>query len=174
MTTLIMGGSTFLVGVLPNRESWVIATPVLLIALRMLQGLALGGEYGGVATYVAEHAPHGRRGCHTTWIQAIATLGLLLSLVMVLMTTSYINGHYPDVAQVLNDEAVMGADGNSVMAKAFAAWGWRIPFIVSVLLLIISMYIQLTMVESQSFKMIREEGTQSKAPPRSLWSAEER
>jgi len=166
MTIMIMGGATFLVGVLPNYETWGIAAPVLLIALRMLQGLALGGEYGGAATYVAEHAPHGRRGFYTSWIQTTATLGLLLSLIVILAVTSYVNTNFPDVAQVLNGEAVLGADGNPVMIKAFAAWGWRIPFLVSIFLLAISLYIRLTMEESPAFKKIREEGTQSKAPLR--------
>jgi MFS family permease len=94
-TILIMGFSTFLVGLLPGYASWGIAAPIILIALRMLQGLALGGEYGGAAVYVAEHAPQGQRGYFTAFIQTTATLGLLLSLVVILMVTAYVNGNYP-------------------------------------------------------------------------------
>lgn len=140
MTILIMGTSTFLVGCLPGYNTIGWAAPILLIALRMLQGLALGGEYGGAVVYVAEHAPHGRRGFYTSWIQTTATLGLLLSLMVILLVRSY-----------------MGE-------TEFAAWGWRIPFLISIFLLAISVYIRLQMEESPAFKKMKEEGTQSKAP----------
>ncbi len=140
VTILIMGVSTFLVGILPGSASIGIAAPILLIVLRMLQGLALGGEYGGAATYVAEHAPHGKRGYFTSWIQTTATLGLFLSLVVII------------VVQLL-----VGKD-------AFAAWGWRIPFLLSFILLGISVWIRLKMNESPAFKKMKEEGKGSKAP----------
>jgi MFS family permease len=140
VTILIMGLSTFLVGILPGAASIGIAAPILLIALRMLQGLALGGEYGGAATYVAEHAPHGRRGFFTSWIQTTATLGLFLSLVV-----------------ILGVQLIMGRE-------AFAAWGWRIPFLLSVILLGVSVWIRLKMNESPAFKKMKEEGKGSKAP----------
>ena len=140
VTILIMGLSTFIVGVLPNYASIGVAAPVILIALRMLQGLALGGEYGGAATYVAEHAPHGKRGAYTSWIQTTATLGLFLSLMVILGTRT-----------------AMGEE-------KFADWGWRIPFIVSILLLAVSVYIRLSMNESPAFKKMKEEGKTSKAP----------
>ena len=140
VTILIMGLATFIVGVLPNYASIGIAAPIILIVLRMLQGLALGGEYGGAATYVAEHAPHGRRGAYTAWIQTTATLGLFLSLMVILGTRSAIG------------------------EEAFADWGWRVPFIVSILLLAISVWIRLSMNESPAFKKMKEEGKTSKAP----------
>jgi MFS family permease len=140
VTILIMGLSTFIVGLLPNYESIGLAAPVILIGLRMLQGLALGGEYGGAATYVAEHAPHGKRGAFTSWIQTTATLGLFLSLLVILGT------------RTLLGEA------------EFAKWGWRIPFLVSVILLGVSVWIRLSMNESPAFKKMKEEGKTSKAP----------
>ena len=167
MTILIMGLSTFLVGLLPNYFSWGIAAPIILIALRMLQGLALGGEYGGAAVYVAEHAPANQRGYFTAFIQTTATLGLLLSLVVILSVQGYVNGNYPD--QPVLDAAgvaVMAADGTPSMMKAFNAWGWRIPFLGSIFLLAISLYIRLQMNESPAFKKMKEEGSASKAPLR--------
>jgi MFS family permease len=140
VTILIMGLSTFIVGVLPNAATIGIAAPIILIVLRLAQGLALGGEYGGAATYVAEHAPNGRRGFYTSWIQTTATLGLFLSLLVILATRSF------------TGEA------------AFAEWGWRIPFLVSVLLLGISVWIRLQLSESPAFKKMKEEGKTSKAP----------
>lgn len=140
VTILIMGASTFLVGLLPGSATIGIAAPIILIVLRMLQGLALGGEYGGAATYVAEHAPHGRRGFYTSWIQTTATLGLFLSLLI-----------------ILGIQTVMGRE-------AFAAWGWRIPFLLSALLLAVSVWIRLKMNESPAFTKMKEEGTRSKAP----------
>src|SRR3954462_4677378 len=140
VTIVIMGTSTFVVGILPTSEQIGITAAVILIALRLLQGLALGGEYGGAATYVAEHAPHGRRGFYTSWIQTTATLGLFLSLIVIL--------------------GVRSAIGEA----AFADWGWRIPFIVSVLLLAVSVYIRLSMNESPAFQKMKAEGKTSKAP----------
>ncbi len=153
ITIMIMGLSTFLVGILPNYDSIGWLAPVALIALRMAQGLALGGEYGGAAIYVAEHAPQNRRGFYTSFIQTTATLGLLLSLVVILFTQIYVNANYPDVVM---------ASGAKI--TAFAAWGWRIPFIVSVVLLGISLYIRLQMKESPAFQKMKDEGTLSKAP----------
>ncbi|MBT9527806.1 MAG: MHS family MFS transporter [Rhizobacter sp.] len=140
VTILIMGLSTFIVGLLPSYSSIGIAAPIILIGLRMLQGLALGGEYGGAATYVAEHAPHGKRGAFTSWIQTTATLGLFLSLLVILGTRTAIG------------------------EAAFADWGWRIPFLVSVILLGISVWIRLSMNESPAFKKMKEEGKTSKSP----------
>ncbi|RMA59067.1 nitrate/nitrite transporter NarK [Acidovorax sp. 100] len=140
VTILIMGLSTFIVGILPTYASIGVAAPVILIALRLLQGLALGGEYGGAATYVAEHAPHGKRGAYTAWIQTTATLGLFLSLMVILGTRT-----------VLGEEA-------------FGDWGWRVPFIVSILLLAISVWIRLSMNESPAFQKMKAEGKTSKAP----------
>ncbi len=166
-TILIMGFSTFLVGLLPGYASWGIAAPIILIALRMLQGLALGGEYGGAAVYVAEHAPSNQRGYFTAFIQTTATLGLLLSLVVILMVTSYVNGNYPAVPQLgLDGQPLLDAAGAQVMLEPFRAWGWRIPFLGSVFLLLISLYIRLQMNESPAFKKMKEEGAQSKAPLR--------
>ncbi len=153
VTILIMGLSTFLVGCLPNYTSIGMAAPIILIALRMLQGLALGGEYGGAAIYVAEHAPANRRGYFTAWIQTTATLGLLLSLLVIMFTTIYVNANWPNVA-------VAGGGTRT----AFADWGWRIPFLASIFLLAISLYIRLKMNESPAFLKMKEEGTQSKAP----------
>ena len=140
VTILIMGGATFIVGILPNYASIGVAAPVILIVLRMLQGLALGGEYGGAATYVAEHAPHGKRGAYTAWIQTTATLGLFLSLMVILGTRTIIG------------------------EEAFADWGWRIPFLVSILLLAVSVWIRLSMNESPAFQKMKAEGKTSKAP----------
>ena len=140
VTILIMGASTFIVGLLPSYASIGIAAPVILIALRMLQGLALGGEYGGAATYVAEHAPHGKRGAYTSWIQTTATLGLFLSLLVILGVR------------------------NGLGEKDFLDWGWRIPFLVSILLLAISVWIRLSLNESPAFQKMKAEGKTSKAP----------
>ncbi len=167
MTILIMGISTFLVGLLPNYNTWGAAAPIILIILRMAQGLALGGEYGGAAIYVAEHAPANRRGYYTSFIQTTATLGLLLSLIVILMVQGYVNGHYPETA-VLDAAgvAMTNPDGSPMMIKAFNAWGWRIPFLGSIFLLLISLYIRLQMNESPAFKKMKEEGSASKAPLR--------
>ena len=164
MTIVIMGLSTFLVGVLPNYESIGTAAPIILILLRMAQGLALGGEYGGAAIYVAEHAPANQRGYFTAFIQTTATLGLLLSLIVILSVQGYVNGNYPDVPLMKDGVAVLLADGQPSMVKAFNAWGWRVPFIGSIFLLAISLYIRLQMNESPAFKKMKEEGRASKAP----------
>ncbi len=140
VTILIMGLSTFIVGVLPNYAAIGVAAPVILIGLRLLQGLALGGEYGGAATYVAEHAPRNKRGAYTAWIQTTATMGLFLSLLVILGTRTAIG------------------------EEAFAAWGWRVPFIVSILLLAVSVWIRLSMNESPAFQKMKAEGKLSKAP----------
>jgi MFS family permease len=167
MTILIMGMSTFLVGLLPGYQSWGVAAPIILIGLRMLQGLALGGEYGGAAIYVAEHAPANQRGYYTAFIQTTATLGLLLSLIVILTVTGYVNGNYPGVPDL--DAAgvgILNADGTPKMLTAFQAWGWRWPFLGSIFLLAISLYIRLQMNESPAFKKMKEEGAGSKAPLR--------
>ena len=164
ITILIMGLSTFLVGLLPSYETIGTAAPIALVALRMLQGLALGGEYGGAAIYVAEHAPQNQRGYFTAFIQTTATLGLLLSLVVIMFTQIYVNANYP-MEQVFQDgKALLGTDGKPTMIDAFKAWGWRIPFLASILLLLISLYIRLQMNESPAFKKMKEEGAASKAP----------
>nr|PZN61390.1 MAG: MFS transporter [Pseudomonadota bacterium] len=142
VTIVIMGASTFLVGALPGYGTLGVAAPALLILLRLLQGLALGGEYGGAATFVAEHAPAHKRGAHTSWIQTTATLGLLLSLMVILGTRT-----------------TMGEE-------AFQAWGWRIPFLLSAVLLAISVWIRLSMEESPVFRQMKAEGRASRAPLR--------
>ncbi|MGZ9739808.1 MFS transporter [Pseudomonas sp. GNP012] len=140
ITIVIMGVSTAVVGLLPGYATIGVAAPIILISLRLLQGLALGGEYGGAATYVAEHAPKGRRGYFTSWIQTTATLGLFLSLLVIL------------------------ACRTALGTEAFEAWGWRIPFLLSILLLIISVYIRLQLSESPVFLKMKAEGKSSKAP----------
>jgi hypothetical protein len=140
ITIVCMGAATFAVGLLPTFESIGWAAPIILVALRLLQGLALGGEYGGAATYVAEHAAEHRRGYDTSWIQTTATLGFFLSLAVILICRS------------------------SVTPGEFAQWGWRIPFIVSVVLLIFSVYIRLKLEESPVFQKMKREGSTSKAP----------
>jgi hypothetical protein len=140
ITIVVMGGSTFAVGLLPTFETIGWGAPILLVALRLLQGLALGGEYGGAATYVAEHAPNHRRGYDTSWIQTTATLGLFLALVIIYFCRS-------------------GMDD-----EAFKSWGWRIPFWVSVILLAFSVYIRLKLEESPVFKKMKDEGKGSKSP----------
>lgn len=166
-TIVIMGLSTFIVGLLPGYQSWGIAAPIILIVLRMLQGLALGGEYGGAAVYVAEHAPQGQRGYFTSFIQTTATIGLLLSLIVILLVTSYVNGNYAPVPQTnLDGTPMLDAAGAQVLLEPFRAWGWRIPFLGSIFLLLISLYIRLQMNESPAFKKMKEEGAASKAPLR--------
>src|SRR4051812_48634544 len=140
VTIVIMGSSTFLVGLLPTYASIGLAAPVILITLRILQGLALGGEYGGAATYVAEHAPNDKRGAFTSWIQTTATLGLFLSLMVIVGIRE------------------------SMTPKDFADWGWRIPFLVSIVLLAISVWIRLSLNESPAFQKMKSEGKTSKAP----------
>ena len=138
-TILIMGVSTFLVGLLPGYASIGIAAPILLVLLRMLQGLAIGGEYGGAAIYVAEHAPDHKRGAYTSWIQVTATAGLLLSLLVILAC-------------------------RKLTGPAFDEWGWRLPFLLSLVLLAISTWIRLSMHESPAFLKMKAEGKHSKAP----------
>jgi MFS family permease len=140
VTIVIMGTSTFIVGLLPSYTSIGIAAPIILIILRILQGLALGGEYGGAATYVAEHAPHDKRGAFTAWIQTTATMGLFMSLLVILGTRTAIG------------------------EEAFAEWGWRIPFLLSIFMLAISVWIRLSMAESPAFVKMKSEGRTSKAP----------
>lgn len=140
VTMAIMGLSTFVVGCLPGYDQIGVAAPILLVLMRLLQGLALGGEYGGAATYVAEHAPDNKRGLYTSWIQTTATLGLFMSLMVIMATRAFMS---PD---------------------AFAEWGWRVPFLVSILLLAVSIWIRLQLNESPVFQKMKEEGTTSKAP----------
>jgi MFS family permease len=140
VTMGIMGVSTFLVGLLPSYASIGVMAPILLVALRLLQGLALGGEYGGAATYVAEHAPDGKRGLYTSWIQTTATLGLFAALLIVIGTRTLIG------------------------EEAFAAWGWRVPFLISIVLLVVSLWIRMQLSESPVFQRMKDEGTTSKAP----------
>src|SRR5688500_15591747 len=144
VTIVIMGASTFLVGVLPNYASIGVAAPIILIALRLLQGLALGGEYGGAATYVAEHAPHGKRGLYTSFIQTTATLGLFLSLLVILGVRGYANTY--------------------IGPEAFETTYWRVPFLLSIVLLGVSVWIRLQLNESPLFQQMKAEGKQSKAP----------
>jgi MFS family permease len=173
VTILIMGLSTFIVGILPNAATIGIAAPIILIALRLLQGLALGGEYGGAATYVAEHAPMGKRGYYTSFIQTTATLGLFLSLLVILFVSSYLNNNFAGTAcagtqcvaipapyPAASDPALAG----KVFTTAFQNWGWRIPFLVSVILLGISVWIRLRLNESPVFQKMKDEGKSSKAP----------
>jgi MFS family permease len=140
VTMTVMGLATFVVGLIPDYSRIGIVAPVAFVACRLLQGLALGGEYGGAATYVAEHAPEGRRGYFTSWIQTTATLGLFLSLIVILVLRQ------------------------SMSPEEFTAWGWRVPFLISVFLLGISLWIRLQLAESPAFTRIKAEGTQSKAP----------
>src|SRR5499425_1061906 len=140
VTITVMGASTFAVGLLPRYETIGLAAPILLVALRLLQGLALGGEYGGAATYVAEHAPNDRRGYATSWIQTTATVGMFLALI------------------------VIGLCRANQEAATFSSWGWRIPFWFSVPLLLISIYIRLKLNESPVFQRMKSQGKGSKAP----------
>ena len=140
LTLILMGGSTFAIGLIPSYKTIGIAAPLLVLLLRLIQGLALGGEYGGAATYVAEHSPSNKRGFYTSWIQTTATLGLFLSLGVILFTRTE-----------------MGVD-------KFGDWGWRIPFLISAVLVIISIYIRLKMKESPLFERIKSEGKISTNP----------
>lgn len=146
LTLVLMGGSTFAIGLVPSYESIGFAAPVIVLFLRLLQGLALGGEYGGAATYVAEHAPAGRRGYFTSWIQTTATLGLFVSLGVILITR-----------HALDD------DPQASIAK-FNDWGWRIPFLLSIVLVIVSIYIRLKMQESPLFSQLKAEGKTATNP----------
>ena len=142
VTIIVMGASTVLVGCLPTYASIGVLAPILLVSLRLLQGLALGGEYGGAATYVAEHAPERRRGYATSWIQTTATLGFFLSLL------------------------VIGLCRAKMSEDVFKAWGWRVPFLVSLVLLVFSVYMRLKLNESPVFQAMKSQGKRSKAPLR--------
>ena len=140
ITMTLMGIGTFFIGMLPGYDTWGLAAPIVLICLRLVQGLALGGEYGGAATYVAEHAPKDKRGYYTSWIQTTATLGLFLALLL-----------------ILGIRTMMGE-------SSFGNWGWRIPFLASGILLIVSIWIRLSLNESPVFQRMKEEGKTSKRP----------
>ncbi len=140
VTMGLMGLSTFVVGLLPSYASIGVAAPILLVAMRLIQGLALGGEYGGAATYVAEHAPNHRRGLYTSFIQTTATLGLFAALLVVIGTRTWLG------------------------EEAFRDWGWRVPFLVSIVLLAVSLWIRMQLSESPVFQKMKDEGTTSKAP----------
>ena len=146
LTLIIMGGSTFAIGLVPSYNSIGIAAPLIVLLLRLMQGLALGGEYGGAATYVAEHAPADKRGYYTSWIQTTATLGLFLSLGIILIARHSLD-----------------ADRAKSIAE-FGDWGWRIPFLVSILLVVVSIYIRLKMKESPLFSKLKSEGKTSVNP----------
>src|SRR5688572_22936784 len=143
LTLILMGGSTFAIGLVPGYDTIGFAAPVLVLILRLLQGLALGGEYGGAATYVAEHAPANRRGYFTSWIQTTATLGLFLSLGVILLTRHMLDSDQQESIRKFND------------------WGWRIPFLISILLVLVSIYIRLRMSESPMFSKLKAEGKTS-------------
>src|SRR6478752_4084813 len=140
LTLLLMGASTFVVGLLPGYESIGVLAPILLVAMRVLQGLALGGEYGGAATYIAEHAPDGKRGFYTSWIQTTATMGIVLALLMILICRL------------------------SLGDQAFGDWGWRIPFLLSAILVLLSGYIRMKLEESPLFARLKEQGKASTNP----------
>ena len=146
LTLVLMGGSTFLIGLIPSYQSIGYAAPILVLILRLIQGLALGGEYGGAATYVAEHAPKGKRGFFTSWIQTTATLGLFLSLGVIVLTK------------------------NIIGAEQFADWGWRVPFLLSIVLILVSVYIRMKMHESPLFSKLKSEGNISKNPLKESFS----
>jgi MFS family permease len=140
LTLVLMGGSTFLIGCIPSYETIGALAPILVLLLRLLQGLALGGEYGGAATYVAEHAPANRRGYFTSWIQTTATLGLLVSLIVIITVQS------------------------SLSKEAYADWGWRLPFLLSIFLVVVSIVIRMKMHESPLFSKLKKEGKTSTNP----------
>src|SRR5947208_9857845 len=134
LTLIMMGAATFLVGCIPTYDSWGIAAPILILLMRALQGLALGGEYGGAATYIAEHAPDGKRGLYTSWIQTTATMGIVLSLLVVLICRQ------------------------SLSSQEFEDWGWRIPFWLSAILVLLSIYIRLKLAESPLYARLKDQG----------------
>src|SRR5499426_1380973 len=142
ITLLIMGGATAMIGFLPTYATIGLAAPVILLVIRILQGLALGGEYGGAAVYVAEHVPDGKRGFYTSFIQITATLGLFVSLAVILVVQ------------------------NAMSKEAFGAWGWRVPFLISVFLVGISLYIRIRMKESPIFNQLKQAGKTSETPLR--------
>ncbi len=146
LTLLMMGAATFVVGLIPSYESWGIAAPILILLMRAMQGLALGGEYGGAATYIAEHAPDGKRGLYTSWIQTTATMGIVLALLIILICRQ------------------------SMDAKDFEDWGWRIPFLISALLVALSVYIRLKLEESPLYARLREQGKASANPVKETYS----
>ncbi len=147
LTLIMMGAATFLVGCIPTYESWGIAAPILILLMRALQGLALGGEYGGAATYIAEHAPDGKRGLYTSWIQTTATMGIVLSLFVVLICRQ------------------------SMSSQAFEDWGWRIPFWLSAILVLLSIYIRLKLAESPLYARLKEQGNASVNPIKETYSS---
>ncbi|MFZ9686645.1 MAG: MFS transporter [Chitinophagaceae bacterium] len=146
LTLVLMGGSTFAIGLIPGYEKIGFAAPIIVLLLRLIQGLALGGEYGGAATYVAEHSPESKRGFYTSWIQTTATLGLLLSLGVILLTRKSLDGN------------------EAASIKAFESWGWRIPFWFSIVLVGMSIYIRMKMNESPLFSKLKSEGKISTNP----------
>jgi MFS family permease len=146
LTLVLMGGSTFAIGLIPGYEKIGFAAPIIVLILRLIQGLALGGEYGGAATYVAEHSPDHKRGFYTSWIQTTATLGLLLSLGVILLTRKSLDAN------------------EAASIKAFESWGWRIPFWVSIVLVGMSIYIRMKMHESPLFSKLKSEGKISTNP----------
>jgi MFS family permease len=146
LTLVLMGGSTFAIGLIPNYERIGFAAPLLVLLLRLIQGLALGGEYGGAATYVAEHAPENRKGYYTSWIQTTATLGLFVSLGVILLTRNLLDKNPTRSIEIFND------------------WGWRIPFLVSIVLVIVSIYIRLKMQESPLFTKLKTSGNTTSNP----------
>jgi len=150
ITLLIMGGSTAAIGFLPTYESIGMAAPIILVILRLLQGLALGGEYGGAAIYVAEHAPDGKRGFYTSFIQTTATLGLFLSLAVILLVRA------------------------SMSPESFVEWGWRLPFVLSLALVVMSYYIRVRLQESPLFTRLKAAGRTSKAPIQESFGTRER
>jgi MFS family permease len=147
LTLLMMGAATFVVGLIPSYQSWGIAAPILILLMRAMQGLALGGEYGGAATYIAEHAPDGKRGLYTSWIQTTATLGIVLALVVILICRQ------------------------SMDAKDFEDWGWRIPFLISAVLVALSVYIRLKLAESPLYARLKEQGKASTNPIKDTYSS---
>lgn len=161
VTIILMGGSTFLIGALPTYAQVGVLAPTLLITLRLIQGLALGGEYGGAATYVAEHAPHGRRGEYTSWIQTTATLGFFLAIIVYLVVQNALSVPMPaEAAGDAKAAAALGWDKDS----AFKAWGWRIPYLLSAFLLAVSVWIRLKLNESPVYQRMKAEGKHSKTP----------
>src|SRR6266849_5137964 len=147
LTLGMMGLATFLVGCIPSYQTWGLAAPILILLMRALQGLALGGEYGGAATYIAEHAPDGKRGLYTSWIQTTATMGIVLALLIILICRQ------------------------SMSAEAFEDWGWRIPFLISAILVALSVYIRLKLAESPLYARLREQGKASVNPVKETYSS---
>ena len=147
LTLIMMGAATFLVGCIPNYATWGLLAPVLIVLMRAIQGLALGGEYGGAATYIAEHAPDGRRGFYTSWIQTTATMGIVLALLVVLVCRQ------------------------SMTPQAFSDWGWRIPFWLSAVLVVLSGYIRLKLAESPLYARLKEQGKSSANPVKDTYSS---